>query len=220
MPRWYIAYREGPTRARRTALERFATAHPKDQSGAAAHLALGAVAFDQKDYPSAVFHMNAAQARLPKLPDYPAYYAASAHAQAKGVSANAGIVCVVETSAVPSPLAPRAVLLEAKALVETGASAEAVRRLRERYVELPQPEADLGLATAYRQSGPAQCRALLPARLLSLSGFRCRLERRQRLGGSARIHGPGLPTGDLGPDDGTRRSLDRGAGIRAGALGI
>src|SRR5258706_6673983 len=77
------AYREGPTRARRTTLERFATAHPKDQSGAAAHLALGAVAFDQKDYPSAVFHLKAAQVRLAKLSDYSAYYAASAHAQAK-----------------------------------------------------------------------------------------------------------------------------------------
>ncbi len=146
------AYREGPTRARRTALERFATAHPKDQSGAAAHLALGAVAFDQKDYSSAVFHMNAAQARLPKLPDYPAYYSASAHNQAKEFPQALQSLASMKTPAVPSPLGPRAVLLEAKALVETGAPADAVQRLRARYVELPQPDADLALAAAYQAS--------------------------------------------------------------------
>ena len=144
------AYREGPTRARRTALERFATAHPKDQSGAAAHLVLGAVAFDQKDYPSAVFHMSAAQARLPKLPDYPAYYSASAHAQAKEFPQTLQVLASMKALALPSPLGPRAVLLEAKALVETGKPADAVRRLRERYAELPQPDADLALATAYQ----------------------------------------------------------------------
>ncbi len=144
------AFREGPTRARRTALERFATAHPKDQSGAAAHLALGAVAFDQKDYPSAVFHMSAAQVRLAKLPDYAAYYAASAHAQAKEFPQTLQSLASWKALAVPSPLGPRAVLLEAKALVETGTPAEAIRRLRERYAELPQPDGDLALATAYQ----------------------------------------------------------------------
>ncbi|MBI2679715.1 MAG: transglycosylase SLT domain-containing protein [Candidatus Solibacter usitatus] len=146
------AYRDGPTRARRAALERFADAHPKDQSGAAAHLALGAVALDQKDYPSAVFHFNAAQARLPKLADYVAYYSASAHVQAQEFPQTLQSLAGMKALAVPSPLGPRAVLLEAKALVETGAPADAVRRLRERYAELPQPDADLALATAYQAS--------------------------------------------------------------------
>src|SRR5690348_11908700 len=81
------AYRDSPTPARRSALERYAAAH-EDANGALAHFSLGLVAFEQKRFPDAIQQLQAAQGRLPSLGDYTGYYLASARIEA-GDSASA-----------------------------------------------------------------------------------------------------------------------------------
>jgi soluble lytic murein transglycosylase len=146
------AYRETPSVARRARIERFASLHPKDPDGALARLALGIASLEQKDYDRAIRYLKAAQPRLPKIEDYAAYYLASARLQAKQGNDEANIpedLDRLRELPVPSPLAARAVVLRAKALVDLKNPAEAVRILRERYSDLPQPDAGLALAAAY-----------------------------------------------------------------------
>jgi soluble lytic murein transglycosylase len=143
------AYREKPSVARRAQLERFATIHAKDQDGALARLALGITSLEQKDYGRAISNLKAAQARLPKLADYAIYYLAAAQLQAKDEVSIAGELERLRDLPAPSPLASRAIVLHAKALIDLKDPAEAVRILRDHYGELPQPDADLTLAMAY-----------------------------------------------------------------------
>ena len=82
------AYRDSPTPARAKALQYFAASH-KDVNGALAHFTLGIVSFEQKRFPDAILHLNAARARLPKLADYTAYYLAAAHAETADYAAAA-----------------------------------------------------------------------------------------------------------------------------------
>ena len=142
-------YRETPSVARRARVESLASSHPKDQDGALAQLALGITSFEQKDYDRAARYLKGAQARLPKIEDYAVYYMASAQMQAKDQAGIPKQLVKFQTLPIASPLAARAKVLEAKALVDLQNPAEAVRILRERYAELPQPDADLTLATAY-----------------------------------------------------------------------
>jgi soluble lytic murein transglycosylase len=142
-------YRDNPSIARRARIEHFAALHPKDQTGALAHLALGVTSLEQKDYPRAIQHLKAVETRLPKIQDYNAYYLASAELQAKneaGIQKELGAVAEAE---IVSPLAARSKVLQAKALVALNNPAEAIRILGERDGELPQPDAYLTLATAY-----------------------------------------------------------------------
>jgi soluble lytic murein transglycosylase len=143
------AYRDTPSVARRARIEQLASLHAKDQTGALAQLALGVASFEQKDYDRATRYLKAAQARLPKIEDYAVYYSASARLQAKDEAGIPKQLQTFQTLPIASPLAARAVVLQAKALVDLQNPAEAVRILRERYADLPQPDADLTLAGAY-----------------------------------------------------------------------
>jgi len=152
------AYREAPSQAGRTALERYAAAHAHDANGALARLALGVASFEQRDYAAAAANLHAAEGRLPHLADYVAYYLAAARLEAKDAGTPAGTVspedlAPARSPAVPSPLAARAAVIEGRALVAANAGAEAVRVLRGQYSGLPQPEGDLALAKAYEASG-------------------------------------------------------------------
>ena len=142
------AYRESPTPARRKALERFASAH-KDVNGALAHLTLGISSFGQKQFPDAIAHLEAARARLPKLADYTAYYLAAARLEMQDNAAAAHDAASVRAAPLASPLAAKAMVLEARGLTGSGSAANAVQLLHERYGELPQPDGDLALAAAY-----------------------------------------------------------------------
>jgi soluble lytic murein transglycosylase len=153
-------YREKPSVARRTQLERFASRHSKDQSGTLAHLALGVTSLEQKDYPRAVQHLKAAAVRLSKLQDYAAYYLASAQLQLKDDAEIAAELAAVEQAQIASPLASKSVVLQAKALVDLQNPAEAARILREHNGSLPQPDADLTLATAYEAASDPRNAAL------------------------------------------------------------
>jgi soluble lytic murein transglycosylase len=57
---------------------------------------------------------------------------------------------VVRSVPLPSPFAARSTILQARGLAASGAAQEAVRILRERYTDLPQPDGDLALAIAYQ----------------------------------------------------------------------
>ncbi len=148
------AYRDSPTPARRQVLDSFATAH-HDANGALAHLTLGVVAFEQKQYPDAIRHLQAAQARLPKLTDYTAYYLAASR-----VETGANAAAVHDACCGPGPRAARAlpalcppnpsVLQARRKLAASGSASAAIALLRESYADLPQPDGDLTLAMAYQ----------------------------------------------------------------------
>src|SRR5437588_6513744 len=142
-------YRDTPSVARRRQIELFASAHAKDQNGALARLALGITSAEQKDYARAIENLKAAQARLPNIEDYALYYLATAQVQVKDETKIADELNGFQKLPLVSPLSARAAVLEAKALVDLKNPADAIRVLRERYAELPQPDADLTLATAY-----------------------------------------------------------------------
>jgi len=153
-------YRDAPSVARRAQIERFATVHAKDQEGALARLALGVTSLEQKDYDRAIGNLRAAQPRLPKIEDYAIYYLITAQIQAKDEADIPKEVELFQNLPAASPLATKAVVLRAKALVDLKNPAEAVRLLRESYGGLPQPDADLTLGLAYEAaSDPANAAA-------------------------------------------------------------
>lgn len=147
------SYRESPTPARRAALERYAAAHPRDTAGALAHLALGVTAFEQQDYAAALPHLRAAQARLPKLADYTAYFSAAARLEMQDPAVSRRDLEPIHSAPVASPFAVRARLLEARVLNAANAPAGAIAVLREHYSALPQPDAAMALAAAYEAAG-------------------------------------------------------------------
>jgi soluble lytic murein transglycosylase len=143
------AYRDSPTPARRRALEKFAASH-KDANGALAHLTLGVVSFEQKQFQDAIQHLQAAQTRLPKLADYTAYYLAAARVATEDYNGAAHDAATVRGVGVRSPFAAKSIVLQARGLAASGSDGEALGMLREHYADLPQPDADLALAMAYQ----------------------------------------------------------------------
>jgi soluble lytic murein transglycosylase len=159
------SYRLAPTPAHRAALQRYAAAHAKDRNGSLAPLALGVTAYDNKDYPTALAALKAAA--VPQLADYIGYYSAAAQVGLNSAPNGASVAreaAAAHAAAVPSPLSGKAWLLEARSMIgapsaanapkpAVSAGAAAVRLLRERYAELPQPEGDLALADCYWAAG-------------------------------------------------------------------
>ncbi|HLY16137.1 MAG TPA: transglycosylase SLT domain-containing protein [Bryobacteraceae bacterium] len=143
------SYRDSPTPARRKALEKFAASH-KDTGGALAHLTLGVVSYEQKQYTDAIRHLAAAQARLPKLADYTAYYLAASRLETQDYAAAASDAAAIGTASPRSPFAAKSVVLQARGLTGSGSAAAAIGMLREHYSDLPQPDGDLTLAAAYQ----------------------------------------------------------------------
>src|SRR5437764_4215574 len=120
-------------------------------------LAHGIEKFENGKYGEAIQDLKAAQPQLPKLADYVAFYLASSRAGLKDFAQVHTDLAPFQKLSVPSLLEPKAVLLEAKALTETGSAAAAISLLRERYNGLPQPGADWALAQAYEAAQePAQ----------------------------------------------------------------
>jgi soluble lytic murein transglycosylase len=142
-------YREAPSPQRRATLQTYAAAHAKDQSGALAKFALGMSAFTEKNYTGAVENLKAAQPRLSKLADYIDYYVAAASIENRDYAGVAQQLESVRAHAVASPLVQKAAVLEAKAYNETGSPGNAIRLLRNYYNDLPQPDGDFVLASAY-----------------------------------------------------------------------
>jgi soluble lytic murein transglycosylase len=146
------ADRESPTPARHAAVEAYAAAHSNETSGALARLALGVMAYEQQDYAAALSNLGALAGKLPKIGDYTAYYRAAARVESNDLAGVEQDLAAAHPAGTPSPFAGRAWLLAGRAL-KTGNPAEAVRRLREHYAELPQPEGDVTLADCYLAAG-------------------------------------------------------------------
>jgi soluble lytic murein transglycosylase len=143
------AYREKPVAARRAELLRFAGAHPRDNDGALALLALGIGEYENKQPDEAIAHLRSARVRLPKLADYAAYYAAAALYDSRNFQAVLQELTAVSESRPLSPLAADAAMLRGRAALQLNAPADCIQVLRDNYGRLAQPAGDLLLASCY-----------------------------------------------------------------------
>ena len=138
------AYRESPSPARRSALTTYLAGHPKD--AALVNLALGITAYEQKNYTAAIAALKPLQGKLAPIADYSAYYLAAARVESNDLDVTSADLAAAHRN---SPLNGKSWLLEARAR-KASAPQDAVRLLRERYAELPQPEGDVTLADCYQ----------------------------------------------------------------------
>ncbi len=118
-----------------------------------ADLKAGAAALEAKKYPAAIAALEPVGKRLPKIGDYVAFFLASAKFEAGDTAAVPKTLEPVFRMTPVSPLAPRAVLLMARAYGQGGDAKAAVDTLRKNYSTLPQPSGDLAMATAFAASG-------------------------------------------------------------------
>jgi soluble lytic murein transglycosylase len=125
----------------------------------------GYAAYEAKRYPSAIAALQPLVKRIPKLADYAAWFLAEAQYEAKDFPAAARTLEVVWTNSPPSPLAPRAVLLAAKAFGENGQTKDAVDILRKNYAMLSQPAGDLAMANAFSAAGDSVSAAIYAQRV-------------------------------------------------------
>src|SRR4051812_13699628 len=105
------AHRQHPTAATRAAIQSYAVTHPRET--AAAHLALGIAAFEQKDYAAAIASLS--RANIPQLADYSAYYLAAAKVESRTSGSVPVDLSPVGSTEVRSPLAGRAWVIEGRA---------------------------------------------------------------------------------------------------------
>jgi len=119
-----------------------------------AEFAAGIQAYTEKDYASAVRHLTVALNELPSLSDYIAFHLASARGfLSDPAGAHRDLAIFRANRAVLSPLASKALLLDAQVLLRTNDPGAAIRILREGFEALPQPEGALELAQAYEAQG-------------------------------------------------------------------
>jgi len=118
-----------------------------------ADLKAGAAALDAKKYSTAIAMLEPAVKRLPKIADYVAFFLASAKVESgDNVGASKALEPVFKMTPV-SPLAPRSVLLMARAYGQAGDDKAALETLRKNYSTLPQPAGDLAMALAFASAG-------------------------------------------------------------------
>jgi soluble lytic murein transglycosylase len=147
------AHREKPSPETLAELLRFAAAHPSDQDGALALLLAGFFESGDRQYEPAIAHLEAARKRLPKLADYASFWLASARVEAKQFDDAVRDAAGVSRYSPSSPLAPRAVLIAGRALLEKGDPSEALRLLTAEGAKLQQPGGDMLLAKAHEAAG-------------------------------------------------------------------
>ncbi|HEV1283863.1 MAG TPA: hypothetical protein VNU44_01070, partial [Bryobacteraceae bacterium] len=114
-----------------------------------ADLKAGAAALDAKKYPAAIAALEPTVARLPKIGDYVAFFLASARFESGDYAAVPKTLELVFKMTPVSPLAPRAVLLAARADVRSDDPKAALELLRKNYATLPQPAGDMAMAQAF-----------------------------------------------------------------------
>lgn len=114
-----------------------------------ADLKEGAAALEAKKYPAAIAALEPLVARLPKIGDYVAFFVASAKFESGDYAAVQKTLDPVFKMTPVSPLAPRAVLLVARAYGQSGDTKAALEILRRNYSTLPQPAGDLAMAEAF-----------------------------------------------------------------------
>jgi soluble lytic murein transglycosylase len=128
--------RQSPARSART-----------ENTGSPLKQALAAM--DAKQYGDAVRQLTQMRAQYPALSDYFGYWLASAYYEMHDRDAVLRELEPVWKADLASPHAGNAAVLAGRAYVESRNAADAIRVLRERYSQLPQPAGDAVLASAY-----------------------------------------------------------------------
>ncbi len=112
-------------------------------------LKTGASALEAKKYAAAIAALEPTVKRLPKIADYAAFFLASARFESTDYAGAIKALDPVFKMTPVSPLAPRAVLLLARAYGQAGDPKAAIDTLRKNYSTLPQPAGDLAMALAF-----------------------------------------------------------------------
>ena len=121
------------------------------------NLGQGMNAYSSHDLTGAIQHLRAAQAKVPRLADYIAYYLGSAELQSGDPDAAARDFSSYLTGPIPaSPLEGKIVLWYSRALLDQkqpAAITSALAALRANYRTLPQPDGDYALGLAWEAQG-------------------------------------------------------------------
>jgi len=128
-------------------------ARPAAAQSALALLAEGINAAQREQYDQAARSLRAAQRRLPLLADYAGYWLAWAEFGRRNYAEALRALEPVWNCPIGSPLAGKAALLGARAHLESGNSQEAVKLLKTRWEELPQPDGEFLLGSAWEAAG-------------------------------------------------------------------
>ncbi|HLK18160.1 MAG TPA: transglycosylase SLT domain-containing protein [Bryobacteraceae bacterium] len=148
-------YRKTPNLRTRTALLQFANAHPNDQPGALALLALGSTELDQRQFGDALRHLTAARKRLPKLADTIGYLEAFSQSELRDFAAVEPALQPVWRSTPKSPWIMQSVLAQAGAWMQLNQPQKVAPLVQEHLSDLSEQQADLLLARAYEAQGNA-----------------------------------------------------------------
>lgn len=134
----------------------FAAVPAGAQTDTLSRLKAGVDALDKNNPAAALTALTAVQPRLPEVADYVAYWIGQAHMQNRNYAAVAAALEPVFRQDPPSPLAGRAAVMAAQALVEQNSFAPALQVLaRVPQNLLPQPAAAMVLAQAHAGAGDA-----------------------------------------------------------------
>jgi soluble lytic murein transglycosylase len=120
---------------------------------AVSDLKAAVAALQSKNEAAAIATLKGLSGRLPQIPDYVAWFRASAEFSSGNYAAVPAALEPVWTQSPASPLIGRAALLGAQAFGQTANTAGAVSLLRKYYAALPQPQGDLALAKAFAAAG-------------------------------------------------------------------
>jgi soluble lytic murein transglycosylase len=116
---------------------------------AVSDLKAAVAALQSKNEATAIATLKGLSGRLPQIPDYVAWFRASAEFSAGNYAAVPAALEPIWAQSPASPLIGRAALLGAQAFGQTANTAGAVSLLRKYYAALPQPQGDLALARAF-----------------------------------------------------------------------
>ena len=153
--------REG--KAKRAALMALAAQHPQDQTGALALLAAG---FASATPAEALEQYNRALPRLPRIADYVSFLIAGS--QYDGENYAEAAKSAEALARTDSPVAPRSVLVAARAYLHLTDYAAAMRVLEAYKAKAPQPGADRLLAEAAELAGDSPRAAIAYRRIFQL----------------------------------------------------
>jgi soluble lytic murein transglycosylase len=142
---------EEKSAAQRHLLEEFAGHYEGELHGVQARLALGYQAYQEGKYAEAKREFEAARGVPSLLQDYAEYYLALSEQALGNQQAVVKVLEGFDARYPVSPLAPRAALELASALVNVRRVEEAIARLEASSPQLPQPDATFLLAEAYER---------------------------------------------------------------------
>jgi soluble lytic murein transglycosylase len=120
---------------------------------AVSDLKAAVAALQSRNDASAIATLKGLGGRLPQIPDYVAWFRASAEFSAGNYASVTATLEPIWAQSPASPLIGRAALLGAQAFGQTGNTTGAVSLLRKYYGALAQPQGDLALAKAFVAAG-------------------------------------------------------------------